>query len=518
MSSTRAKLLEKSPLQEGQRMITKLKPYPAYKDSGVPWLGEVPEHWVVLPGRTVFCEIDDRGHADEQMLSVTITRGVLRQADLLADSSKKDSSNEDKSKYKLVQPDDLVYNKMRAWQGAVGVSAYRGIVSPAYIVHRLRSAENLARYVHFLLRTPLFASEAERWSYGITSDQWSLRAEEFKCIYFLLPPFPEQTAIVRFLDYEDRWIRRVIRARRKRINLLKEYKQVLIHQAVTGEIDVRTGQPYPAYKPSGVEWLGPVPAYWDVEPVKHYYAIQLGKMLQTRPNSPDDIEVPYLKAQHIQWFSVRTSDAPRMWASPPDIQQFGITAGDLLVCEGGEGGRCGIVKEIPEGFIIQNALHRVRPRDHCRNDYLQYVMSVIATTGWFDALNNKATIAHFTREKFGALYIPMPSPNEQTAIVRFLDAQTAKIDAAISAARREIELLREYRERLISDVVTGKVDVREVAARLPEEAPDEESEWMDTEEIAEAETADDDAAAEALSEEEVEICNPPTPAKSGSKL
>ncbi|GAF24976.1 type I restriction-modification system, S subunit [Moorella thermoacetica Y72] len=485
-------------------MIRDLKPYPAYKDSGVEWLGQVPEHWEVLPGRTVFREINDRGHPDEQMLSVTITRGVLRQADLLADSSKKDSSNEDKSNYKLVQPGDLVYNKMRAWQGAVGVSAYRGIVSPAYIVQRLRSVENLPRYMHFLLRTPLFASEAERWSYGITSDQWSLRAEEFKCIYFSLPHLPEQTAIVRFLDYMDRRIRRYIRAKQKLIKLLEEYRQALIHQAVTGKIDVRTGQPYPAYKPSGVQWLGKVPAHWEVKPVKRHYAIQLGKMLQTRPNNPDDVEVPYLKAQHIQWFSVRTSDAPRMWASPRDIQQFGITAGDLLVCEGGEGGRCGIVKEIPEGFIIQNALHRVRPRNHCRNDYLQYVMSVIAATGWFEALNNKATIAHFTREKFGALYIPIPSPDEQTAIVRFLDAQTAKLDAAIAAARREIDLLREYRTRLIADVVTGKVDVREVATQLPEEPPEEEAELMDTEEIAEGEARDDDTAAEALSEEEVE--------------
>lgn len=120
----------------------------------------MPEHWEVLPGRAVFREINDRGHPDEQMLSVTITRGVLRQADFLADSSKKDSSNEDKSNYKLVQPVDLVYNKMRAWQGAVGVSAYRGIVSSTYIVQRLRSAENLPRtctffFVHpFSLRMP----------------------------------------------------------------------------------------------------------------------------------------------------------------------------------------------------------------------------------------------------------------------------------------------------------------------------------------------------------------------------
>ena len=98
-------------------MIDGLKPYPKYKDSGVPWLGEVPEHWGVLPGRALFREINDRGHPDEELLSVTISHGVVRQADLLSDSSKKDSSNEDKSAYKLVEPGDIAYNKMRAWQG-----------------------------------------------------------------------------------------------------------------------------------------------------------------------------------------------------------------------------------------------------------------------------------------------------------------------------------------------------------------------------------------------------------------
>jgi type I restriction enzyme S subunit len=223
----------------GQIDVRTGKPYPAYKDSGVTWLGKVPEHWEVLPGRAVFREINDRGHPDEQMLSVTITRGVLRQQDLLADSSKKDSSNEDKSNYKLVQPGDLVYNKMRAWQGAVGVSGYRGIVSPAYIVQRLRSAENLPRYMHFLLRTPLFASEAERWSYGITSDQWSLRAEEFKCIYFSLPPLPEQTAIVDYLDAQTAKIDTAIATLRREIELLREYRERLIADVVTGKVDVR---------------------------------------------------------------------------------------------------------------------------------------------------------------------------------------------------------------------------------------------------------------------------------------
>ena len=287
------------------------------------------------------------------------------------------------------------------------------------------------------------------------------REDAYQYIGFY-PPLSEQTAIVRYLDQADERIRRYVSSRERLIELLEEYRQAVIHHAVTRGLapDVRL-------KPSGVEWLGDVPAHWGVAAVKRHYSIQLGKMLQNGPNVPTDIAVPYLKAQHVQWSSVRTTDAPTMWASPHEIEQFGIRAGDLLVCEGGEGGRCCLVEEVPPGYIIQNALHRVRPSGNCRNDYLQYVMSSISKTGWFDASNNKATIAHFTAEKFGSLMIPVPPHPEQTAIVAYLDKATADIDAAIDRARREIELLGEYRTRLIADVVTGKVDVREAAGELP---------------------------------------------------
>lgn len=462
-------------------MIPIITPYPAYKDSGVPWLGEVPAHWSVRRLKYLLRERDARSETGtEQLLSVSQYAGVTerKRSDSLDEP---DTRAESLVGYKRVDPGELVVNIMLAWNGSMRVSRYAGIVSPAYCVYRF---EALAEpwYFHHLLRSPVYKARIKAVSTGVVESRLRLYTDDLYRLMALLPPLPEQTAIVRFLDYMERRIRRVIRARQRRIKLLTEHKQALIHQAVTGGIDVRTGQPYPAYKDSSVEWLGQLPEHWEVKSVKRHYAIQLGKMLQTRPNSPDDIKVPYLKAQHIQWFSVRTSDAPKMWASPRDIQQFGITAGDLLVCEGGEGGRCGIVKEIPDGFIIQNALHRVRPCDHCRNDYLQYVMSVIAAAGWFEALNNKATIAHFTREKFGALCIPIPVSDEQAAIVEYLDAQTAKIDAAMAAARRAIELLEEFRTRLIADVVTGKLDVREAAAKLPEERLEEEEAVMGDEE------------------------------------
>jgi len=204
----------------------------------VEWLADIPEPWDCLPHRAVFEEIKEQGHIDEPLLSVTISKGIIRQSDLLVNSSKKDSSNLDKSKYKLVMPDDIAYNKMRAWQGAVGVSRYRGIVSPAYIVVRLRGANN-ADYFHFLFRTPGFAKEAERWSYGITSDMWSLRSEHFKMIYSCIPPRPEQDAIVCFLDEATADINKAIDRARREIALIREYRTRLIADVVTGKLDVR---------------------------------------------------------------------------------------------------------------------------------------------------------------------------------------------------------------------------------------------------------------------------------------
>ena len=136
-------------------MIAGLAPYAAMKESGVPWLGEVPKHWEVLPNRALFTEVKERGHPEAPMLSVTITKGVIPQQTLLTASAKKDSSNLDKSAYQLVYPGDIAYNKMRAWQGAIGVSRHHGIVSPAYVVQRPHGAAE-PRYLHYLLRTPAF--------------------------------------------------------------------------------------------------------------------------------------------------------------------------------------------------------------------------------------------------------------------------------------------------------------------------------------------------------------------------
>jgi type I restriction enzyme S subunit len=473
----------------------KLKPYPEYKDSGVPWLGEVPEHWDILPNRAFFTEVNERNYPHEEMLSVTITRGVIRQQSLLAGSSKKDSSNQDKTAYKLVQPRDIAYNKMRAWQGAIGVSDLRGIISPAYVIMRLRESNN-PRYFHYLFRTPHFAKEAERWSYGITSDMWSLRPEHFKMIYTPLPPLNEQSAIVRFLDHFDRRINHLIRAKRRLIALLNEQKQAIIHRTVTRGLN-----PNIRLKPSGVDWLGEVPEHWKVTALRHRYSVQLGKMLDAKRIVGTDL-VPYLRNTDVQWDHIRIGDLPQMDVEPREYERFTVQPGDMLVCEGGDVGRSAFWSgEIPLcGF--QKALHRVRPIDHQQSysRFLFYIMLTASKLGIFVAGGSENTIAHLTCEKLRRHRFPFPPRSEQEEIAVYLDEVVNGIDVGIERANREIDLIREYRTRLIADVVTGKIDVREAAASLPDDT-NEREEFAGAEVVADGDEMTEDADLEVAVEE-----------------
>jgi len=466
-------------------MTVGLQTYPEYRDSGPEWLGRIPAHWDCLPHRALFEEIQDQGHVDEPLISVTISKGVIRQSDLLAGSSKKDSSNLDKSKYKLVVPGDIAYNKMRAWQGAVGVSRYRGIVSPAYIVIRLRNSNN-PEYFHFLFRTSAFATEAERWSYGITSDQWSLRPEHFKMIYSCVPTMPEQDAIVAFLQHFDVKVRRFIRNRRRLIQVLNEQKQTIINRAVTRGLD-----PNVPLKPSGIEWLGDIPTHWEIALLRLRYDQCLGKMVDAKQFTGEHA-TPYLRNVNVQWDRINTDALPLIDIAPHERERFTVKPGDLLVCEGGDIGRCAFWDGKISICGFQKALHRLRPidpeRDHPR--FLYYCMFNASKLGVFLADGSENTIAHLTGVKLRAHRFAFPPIDEQREITNHLDSALAETDKATTIAQREIALIREYRTRLIADVVTGKVDVRHLAP--PPEAFAAEAEPEDLDEGLEDEMPGED--------------------------
>lgn len=211
---------------------------------------------------------------------------------------------------------------------------------------------------------------------------------------------------------------------------------------------------YERYRDPSIHWLDKIPEHWDDTFVKNCFDVQLGKMLQSKPENNEDLEVPYLKALHVNWSGVTVERLPKMYASEKEIEKFQVKNGDLLICEGGEVGRSSVLKNLEEMAIIQNALHRVRNTRLGNVYYFDYLLRSIAEAGWLSVLCNKATIAHLTGDKLGAIRIPVPNVVEQTQIANFLDYKTEQIDQLIKKKNDLIEKLKEQRKVLICKAVT----------------------------------------------------------------
>lgn len=477
--------------QRKTSLVADLKPYHEYKESQQAWLGHLPTHWRILPNRSLFEEVKDRDRPDEQMLSVTIVRGIVPQKALLADSSKKDSSRQDKSAYKLVQPNDIAYNKMRAWQGAIGVSDLRGIISPAYIVQRLRNGANVPRYFHHLYRTPQFAKEAERWSYGITSDMWSLRPEHFKLIYTPVPPPDEQAAIVRFLDWTNGRLERAIRAKRKVIALLNEQKQAIIHRAVTRGLD-----PSVPLKPSGISWLGDIPQHWDVLSISRFARVGNG-------STPSRGQLKYWNGGTYPWLNSSQVNRGRIDSADQFVTVMAlqechlpkVPAQSVLVAITGQGKTRGTSAVLTIEATINQHLAYITPRMSVASpEFIQLVLTAAYTQLRAISDDSGSTKGALTCEDLKRFKLPVPPLHEQDALLNGVQAETGALITTISRLEREIELLCEYRTRFVADVVTGKVDVRDAVARLQDEsAPEIDEGAMEFDD--EIESFDEEAAA-----------------------
>lgn len=490
-------------------MITNLKPYPAYKDSGVPWLGLVPAHWEVRRLKRV-ARINPS--KSELPLGMRADYAVFLSMERVGSDGRFDASE--------VRPIADLWNGFTYFRRGDVIVAK---ITPCFENGKGACLENLPTKIGFgstefhVIRslagvTPSYLycvttlSEFRRLGAdAMTGAAGQQRVPAGFVANFLipLPPLPEQTAIVRFLDWAERRIRRVIQARQRRIKLLEECKRVLIHRAVTGKIDVRTGQPYPAYKPSGVEWLGDVPAHWEVVPLKLLAWFKSGAGFPVHHQGDTSAEIPFFKVSDMnipgneKYLRVCANTVSMTVAR--DLGATVLPAGTIIFPKVGGALLTNKRRIAASHCCIDNNMMGCVARNGNR-DFLFLIMSYID----LGKIAKPGPVPAISEGEVREIRVGLPSAPEQTAIAEYLDTQTAKIDAAIAAARREIGLLREYRERLIADVVTGKVDVREVAAQLPEGPPGEEAELMDAEEIAEGETTDADAAAEALSEEEVE--------------
>lgn len=215
---------------------------------------------------------------------------------------------------------------------------------------------------------------------------------------------------------------------------------------------------YPVYKDSGVEWLGDVPEHWTITLLKRGYEVVLGKMLQPDARCDDDEFLPYLRAANIQLSGVDTVDVKYMWFSAEEKRSLLLRRGDLLVSEGGDVGRSAIWDFDGEECYFQNSINRVRSIGGNNTRFLYFWMMAIKNNGYIDIICNKSTIAHFTAEKVAAVPLLIPAKSEQAQIARFLDHETARIDALIEEQQRLIELLREKHQAVISQAVTKGLD------------------------------------------------------------
>ena len=484
-------------------MNPELKPYPAYRDSGVPWLGEVPEHWEAR--RLASCLASLQSGAREQT-EIDADEGVPNfggehvgaDGQLLLKNMRFVSRAFVQKLHKgKIKENDILLVKDGATIGKVALLKRMPYAECTVNEHVfiLRAASNcLPGLLYQVLRSQ--AVQNLIWQQVTGSAQPGLNSTFTKGTTIALPPLSEQSAIVRYLDYMDRRIQRYIRAKQKLIKLLEEQKQAIIHQAVTGRIDVRTGKPYPAYKPSGVEWLGDVPEHWEIRRIG---SISTRVTKGTTPTSIGmnfvDHGIRFIKVESISKnlglvaamgsFIDRRTDAL--------LARSRLHSGDVLVAIAGAIGRVAIVSQGDLPANCNQAVAVISPRNSIVSS--RWVAHLLESPAWQRIMVDRSVQsaqANLSLADLRAVAITIPPVREQDEIVSELEGRTKNLTSVVTAIEDGIMALREYRTRLISDVVTGKLDVREAAANLPDELEEELLEDQEQEEETDEDLEDEE--------------------------
>ena len=458
-------------------MAAELKPYPAYKDSGVPWLGEVPAHWEVqrVARRLTVVKrpVNPNEISDQQVVHYSIPnvqqigRGVL-ESGLSIDSAKN-----------LVDRTLLLVSKLNPRKGTIALA------EPDQELITLASSEFVAmepkhcvgRFAQYLYESEHVRLELSSRVDSATKSHQRCSPEDISKLQVPWPPLPEQTAIVRFLNHADRRIWRYIRAKRKLITLLEEQKQTIIHQAVTGQIDIRTGQPYPAYKPSGVEWLGDVPTHWEVIRFGRLVTLTVGFPFKSEGFTQSEHDMRLLRGVNVAPGRLRWEDLVRWSATGVDaFSEYQLEVGDIVLGMDrpiiGNGTRVAIVNQSDVPSLLLQRVARIRPDGgKLLRDFAFRLLGGSGFADYLAPIFTGVSVPHLSPDQIREFRIAVPSLAEQEEIERHLGSIVGDIQSAADCAQSQINLLHEYRTRLIADVVTGKLDVREAAAVLPEVDP-----------------------------------------------
>ncbi len=442
-------------------------------------------HTAVLRG--LFTWRQECGGDPSELLSLSSEHGVRKPT-----GERGRGASLDLGKYVRVAPGDLVVNRLVARDGALAVSTLAGIVSPAYWVLRPRAALLDSRFCHHLMRSRPVIDRIARVSKFQPPAQYDVLWSDFRAISVSLPSIEDQRLLSRFLDYADRRIRRYIRVKQNLVKLVEEQKQAIIHRAVTCGLD-----PNVRLKNSGVEWLGDVPEHWEVKPLKHFVPqVTVGIVIQPA-RLYVNAGVPCLRSLNISSGVIKADDV--VFISPKsnaEHRKSQIFAGDLVVVRTGQAGVAAIVTpEFDGANCIDLLIVRQSPR--LVSEYLlTYLNSWPARTD-VQYRSVGAIQAHYNTATLGNLAVAAPPLAEQREILDNVAEQLSPLDESIRMAHSEIALFEEYRTRLTADVITGRLDVREAASRLPDDAEEANLDEGEVVSDAEEDTPNDlDAVAE----------------------
>ena len=439
----------------------KYRVYSEYKDSGVEWLGEVPSHWGVQPLRAMLQQRNEKNNPikTEQILSLSIASGVTLYSDKNRGGNKR---KDDLTSYKIAREGDIVLNSMNVVVGAVGLSQYTGAISPAYYALYPRSSKANINFYAKVFSNPGFQKYLLIYGKGILIKQsdsgklntirMKISTDDLKCVAMPFPSLAEQSQIATFLDRETSKIDRLIAKQEALIELLKEKRQAVISHAVTKGLD-----PDARMKDSGVEWLGEIPAHWKVLKFSHFASIRNG---QVDPTEDSFRDLPLIAPNHIESGTGKIIKLESAGDQGADSGKYLCRKGEVIYSKI----RPALAKACicPEEVALCSAdMYPIKCGGNMHNEYLWRVLLSREFTALATAESERVAMPKINRDSLQDIRLPVPSRNEQSAICEHVSKVTGQMGQLEQKAHAAIDLLKERRTALISEAVTGKIDVRE---------------------------------------------------------
>lgn len=419
--------------------------YPSYQPTDIPWLPEIPEGWEVRRCASLLKVKESISAPKAELLSVFLDRGVIKFSE--GGEKRANATSKDLTKYQEVCPGEFVMNNQQAWRGSVGISPYYGIISPAYIVTTISKSLNV-QYANLLLRSKLVVGLYEVCSRGVGSIQRNLIWNLFKGKSLPVPPLAEQERIVAYLDKQTLKIDKLVAAKTKQIALLKELRERTIADAVTRGLP---GE-HTSFLSTNIPWLPEIPVGWEVKGLRHFLTVV------SLRGCPERQLLSVTRERGVIIRDIESKEENHNFI-PEDLSNYKVVeAGDFVVNK---------MKSWQGSYGLSRYDGIVSPA--------YYVFKIREVNGIFFsvAIRSKTYISFFARyskgirsgqwdlpiEAIKEIPFALPPLSEQERIVAYLDEQTAKIDKAVALLASGIERLKEYRERLIADVVTGQQKV-----------------------------------------------------------